>query len=475
MRKKITFTKASALRTTGVVLLVGLYALSGCVSVEPHEVKPQVQISDSFSAQGTEPLANRWWLSLTDPNLANLIEQAMTDNFTIRSAWDRLTQAEQTAVKTGAGLLPSATYNGRARRTRQDTDSRTDYTSSYSVSAAASYELDLWGKIRSSRQAALLDAQAARDDVDTAAITLSAAIAKTWYQLAEARQQELVIEQQIEVNRKVLEVIRLQFSKSQVGATDVFRQEQLLESTQGSLIQARERTILLEHQLSILLGKSPGTWHPDTPRLIAPGQLVAIDVPSVVLLRRPDIRSRYSQVQAADMRVASAIADQYPVLSLTAGVESSAQKTHELFDNWLSNLAANVAGPLFDAGYRKAEVLRTRAVLSQKINDYSQALLDALREVEDAIQQEYHQRQTVQNLQKQLELARQVYDRTRQHYLKGQVDYLRVLDSLISLQSLERNELTARRLLLERRIELCRSIAGGWPMQRPEQARLTNP
>ncbi len=475
MRKKIRFTMASALRTTGVILLLGLYTLSGCVSVEPHEVKPQVEIADSFSAQGTEPLANRWWLSLTDPNLANLIEQAMTDNFTIRSAWDRLTQAEQTAVKTGAGLLPSATYNGRARRTRQDTDSRTDYTSSYSVSAAASYELDLWGKIRSARQAALLDAQAARDDVDTAAITLSAAIAKTWYQLAEARQQEVVIEQQIEVNRKVLEVIRLQFSKSQVGATDVFRQEQLLESTQGSLIQARERTILLEHQLSILLGKSPGTWRPDTPRLIAPGQLVAIDIPSVVLLRRPDIRSRYSQVQAADMRVASAIADQYPVLSLTAGVESSAQKTHELFDNWLSNLAANVAGPLFDAGYRKAEVLRTRAVLSQKINDYSQALLDALREVEDAIQQEYHQRQTVQNLQKQLELARQVYDRTRQHYLKGQVDYLRVLDSLISLQSLERNELTARRLLLERRIELCRSIAGGWPMQRPEQARLTNP
>ncbi|HML75176.1 MAG TPA: efflux transporter outer membrane subunit [Anaerohalosphaeraceae bacterium] len=473
MRKGITLTIASAFTTTLGILCT--YALSGCVSVEPHDVKPPIEVPDSFSARGAEPLADRWWLSLNDPNLAALIEQAMADNFSIRSAWDRLTQAEQTAVKAGTGLLPSATYGGRARRTRQDVDSRTDYTSNYSVSAAASYELDLWGKIRSSRQAALLDAHAARDDVDTAAITLSAAIAQTWYQLAEAREQQVVIQQQIEVNRKVLEVVTLQFSKSQVGAADVFRQEQLLESTRGGLIQAQERTVLLEHQLSILLGKSPGSWRPETPRLIAPGRLVTIDIPSVVLQRRPDIRSRYTQVQAADMRTASAIADQYPVISLTAGVETSAQKTHDLFDDWLANLAANAAGPLFDAGYRKAEVLRTQAVLSQKINDYSQSLLVALREVEDAIQQEKHQHQTVRNLQKQLELARQVYDRTRQNYLKGQLDYLRVLESLVSQQSLERSELTARRVLMERRIELCRSIAGGWPIARPEQAVLTQP
>lgn len=473
MRKTIAFTIPSAF--TIALWTLAAYGLSGCVSVEPRDVKPHIEVPDSFSARGTEPLADRWWLSLNDPNLAVLIEQAMADNFSIRSAWDRLTQAEQNAVKAGAGLLPSATYGGRARRTRQDIDNRTDYTSNYSVSAAASYELDLWGKIQSSHQAALLDARAARDDVDTAAITLSAAIAQTWYQLAEARQQQVVIEQQVEVNRKVLEVITLQFSKSQVGAADVFRQEQLLESTRGGLIQAQERTVLLEHQLAILLGKSPGTWRPETPRLIAPGRLVTIDVPSVVLQRRPDIRSRYSQVQAADMRTASAIADQYPVFSLTAGVETSAQKTRDLFDDWLANLAANAAGPLFDAGYRKAEVLRTRAVLSQKINDYSQSLLEALGEVEDAIQQEQHQHQTVRNLQKQLELARQVYDRTRQNYLKGQLDYLRVLESLVSQQSLERNELTARRVLMERRIELCRSIAGGWPIERPEQAVLTEP
>lgn len=472
MRQRILTTLTSALKTA--LGLLSLYGLSGCVSVEPHDVRPPIEIPDSFSARGTEPLADRWWLSLNDPNLAALMEQAMTDNFTIRSAWDRLTQAEQTAAKMGAALLPSAAYRGAAGRIRQEINGTTDYRSDYSAAAAASYEVDLWGKIRSSQQAALLDARAARDAVDTAAMTLSAAIAQTWYQLAEAQEQQVVIEQQIEVNRKVLEVVTLQFSKSQVGAADVFRQEQLLESTRGSLIQAQERTVLLQHQLSILLGKSPGSWQSDAQaRLTAPGQFIAIDIPSVVLQRRPDIRSLYSQVQAADMRTASAIADQYPVFSLTAGVETSAEKTRDLFDDWLANLAANMTGPLFDAGYRKAEVQRTRAVLSQKINEYSQAMLEALKEVEDAIKQEQHQHQTVRNLQKQLKLARQVYDRTRQQYLKGQLDYLRVLESLVSQQSLERNELTARRVLMERRIELCRSIASGWPMERPEQAVLT--
>ena len=133
----------------------------------------------------------------------------------------------------------------------------------------------------------------------------------------------------------------------------------------------------------------------------------------------------------------------------------------------------NLSGPLFDAGLRKAEVKRTRAVVSEKLNDYSQTVLDALKEIEDAIQQEYYQREYVKSLQKQLVLAQNVYERTYQNYLKGQLDYIRVLTSLVTMQNLERNELTARRILIEHRIDLYRSIAGGWPMQRPDNEELT--
>ena len=92
--------------------------------------------------------------------------------------------------------------------------------------------------------------------------------------------------------------------------------------------------------------------------------------------------------------------------------------------------------------------------------------------MEDALNQEYYQRCNVRDIQTQLSLARKVYDRTRQNYIKGQADYLRVLDAQESFQRLERNELTARRLLVERRIDLYRSIAGGYRLERPEMARV---
>ena len=131
-----------------------------------------------------------------------------------------------------------------------------------------------------------------------------------------------------------------------------------------------------------------------------------------------------------------------------------------------------IAGPLLDAGLRKAEVERTRAVVSEQINTYGQAVLQAVREVEDAIQQEAYQRDYIASLSQQLALARQVYERTRYRYIGGQLDYLRVLESLVSPQSLERSELTARRVLVEHRIDLCRSLAGGWEMEPPEMAEL---
>jgi NodT family efflux transporter outer membrane factor (OMF) lipoprotein len=430
----------------------------------------------AFSSQGTEPMPEKWWQSFDDPRLNEVIEEAMVNNFTIRSAWDRLTQAEQTAIKAGAPLLPSATYFAGADRTRREVSDTATYTTDYFAGAAAAYEVDLWGRVKSAHQAAVLDAQAAQENVNAAAMTLSAAIAKTWYQLAESKQQERVITRQIETNKKILEVIKVQFRQGQVGAADVFTQEQLIQSGRSQLIQAQETTALLQHQLSILTGKVPGRWWSDAAiELAAMGQLPQIDVPATVIQRRPDVVSAYRTIQAADRRLALAIADQYPVISISASAETSADKVSDLFDDWLGNLAANVTGPLFDAGLRKAEVQRTRAVLSEKLNTYSQSVLDALQETEDAITQESHQRMFIESLQKQLALAHNVYERTYNYYLKGQLDYLRVLTALVSMQGLEQRELTARRILIERRIDVCRSIAGGWPMQRPENAELTTP
>ncbi len=453
--------------------MILLPILSSCSAPKSRPVALSFELPLEFSAKGSEPVPQQWWDSLDDDQLNLVIDEALANNFSIQSAWDRLTQAEQIAVQTGASLLPSATYGAGTERTRSRMSDNVTYRTDYYAGLGAAYEIDLWNRIGSARQAAVLDVQAARENVGAAAMTLTSAIAKTWYQLAEGKEQQAIINQQIQTNEKILEVIKLQFRKAKVGAADVFSQEQLVQSGRGQLIQTQEDIAMLQHQLSILMGRTPWTWwESESINLITLNQLPQIDIPAVVIQRRPDVLSAYRAVQSSDQRMASAIADQYPTISLSAGAETSASKVHDLFDDWLGNLAANLSGPLFDAGLRKAEVKRTRAVLSEKLNDYNQTVLDALKETEDAIQQEYYQRQYVESLQKQLRLAQNVYERTYQKYLKGQLDYIRVLTSLVTMQNLERNELTARRILIEHRIDLCRSIAGGWPMQRPDNTEL---
>lgn len=461
------------LPAAAAAVLLGL-AMAGCGrGIRP--VPYPAGIPERFSAEGRELLPDKWWQSFGDANLDALMEEGLGKNFTIRSAWDRLAQAEQIAVQAGADLYPDVTYGGGAERTRLDISDEVTYATAYSAGLAASYEVDLWGRVRSSQQAAVLDARAAQEDVSAAAVTLSAGIARTWYRLAEAKLQETLIGEQLETNRRVLEIITLQFRQGLADAADVFRQRQLVESGQGLLIGAQEDIVLLQHELSVLLGRAPGLWWAgESMGLIDLPPLPQTGVPAEALQRRPDIAGAYRAVQAADQRTAAAIADQYPRISLAASAQTYGARTNDLFRDWAGNLAANAGGPLFDAGYRKAEVRRRRAVLSQSIHDYAQALLEALKETEDALQQEMYQKETIHNLQAQLALARQVSDTTRQNYLKGQLDYLRVLESLISQQTLERSELAARRTLIERRIDLCRALAGRWEMPRPPQADLEN-
>jgi NodT family efflux transporter outer membrane factor (OMF) lipoprotein len=455
-----------------------LLLLAGGCSRPIQPVPDPNWMPDSFSQSalpGTvrAPLPDQWWRSLEDPALHQLMEQALGNNFSIRSAWDRLTQAELIVKQANAALIPRVNYALGGRRTRSETGNSVTYSGRYDAGLSASYELDVWGKWRSTRKAFLLDMEARREDVAAAAMTLSAVVARTWYQLAEARQQVEVITRQRQTNQDVLDIVTLSFRQGKVGAEDVFRQRQLVESSEGQRLQAQERVDVLQHGLSVLVGRAPGAWWAEqTLDLVGLPDLPPTGLPAEVIQRRPDVRSAYKEIQAADQRMAVAVADRYPSISLSAGVDTTSSHLDDLFKDWSANLAANLVGPLYDAGQRKAEVDRQHAIVSQRINEYSQIVLEALQEVEDALTQEYYQQRLVANIQQQLATSRLTLDRLRQNYLMGQLDYLRVLESLSSSQTLERNEITARRFLIERRIDLCRAIAGSWDMDRPAQARV---
>jgi len=436
-------------------------------------MKTPVEAPAAFSATGTEPVLDHWWRAFGDDDLDALIEKALANNFDLQVAWDRLAQAQALAQKTDAPLRPQVNLTAGAKRSRQDTGGSSSSDSLYSVGLAASYEVDLWSRLGSTSRGAWLDVQARREGVNTAAITLSALIADTWYQLAEAKDLVRIAQAQIQTNEDVLKIVRVRWRKGAAGAADFYRQRQLVTSTEAQLIAAKETVELLQYQLSVLVGNRPElVWQQVSIEFPQLPPMPEIGLPADVLLRRPDVRQSHRQVQAADQRLAAAIADQYPRVSISASVETtSTASVRDLFDDWLANLAANALEPLFDANLRKAEVRRQRAIVSEQFHTWGQTILDALEDVEGALTRQRQQAELFENLKRQLDLARQTYERNRESYIKGQVDYIRVLESLESMQSLERSVLRAQRTVIQNRIDLYRAIAGSWDMEQPAVAR----
>jgi len=452
----------------GLLSIAGV--LAGCHST-PSDFQSPVDVPSEWTDAPNGPvLPDQWWTSLDDPSLDQLIETALDGNFSLRMAWDRLSQARAIARRDGAEISPTLDLTGGVSRTRGQDSS---YTTDWDLGLIASYELDVWGRVRSTRDAALLDAMVAEEDVHAAAISLTADIANRWFEYAEQSQRIEVLERQQRNNREVLEIITAQFRAGQVRAEDVLRQQNLVESSVGDLALAQQQAETIRLQLLVLLGQSPDTALPvEEAVLINLPPLPEIGIPSVMLQQRPDVRSAYRAVQAADRRTAAAIADRYPNVSLSASIGTSANRVSDLFDNWAANLAGNLIQPLLDGGQRQAEVDRTLASTSEAINNYGQTVLTALSEVESALAQERQQMAYVQSIDRQFTIGQQVVERVRDSYLGGQSDYLNVLEAQTSVQQLELQRLEARRVLIGYRVDLSRALAGGWAATAPEPARF---
>ena len=447
-----------------LVLFIAV-GLSACASTPQRQVVPET-VPEQFSMLGGEALAERWWEGVGDTTLSRLIEQALADSPTLKGAYARLAQAEATARRQGAALFPGIDLQGSASRTEQSDDgpTRRDFTN-LSIGVAASYEVDLWGRVRSLSAAAALDREGSREDLQAAAISLAAQVASTYYQLVEQQQHLQVLAEQLELNEQVLELVTLRFRRGQVRATEVLRQRQLVEATRGEMALTAGRRAVFAHALSVLLGRPPGEEMVAETGRFAPLQpSPETGLPANLVQRRPDVRRAFLALLAADRRAAAAVAARFPRISLSAQSSTSGEGAGDLFHNWMGNLAANLLLPLFDAGERKAEVERSRAVGAERLHAYEQTVLIALREVEDTLVQEARQREYLDNLEAQLTLLRELVARTRDNYTSGAASYLQVLDALRTHQQLERSALSARRQLVGLRVDLYRALGGGWEM-----------
>ncbi|MFC1811768.1 efflux transporter outer membrane subunit [Thermodesulfobacteriota bacterium] len=429
---------------------------------------PEGELPQTFSLYAPEPEPmQRWWEGFNDPELNALAAEALSDSLTLKKAWTQLRQANSLVVQAGATLYPDLSGNASALSERRRSGSgpfNTRSTETYSMGIVSSYELDLWGRIRSQREAALLEATATREDLNTAAMSLAAEVTRHWINIISQRMQKHLLAQQVQINRTYLELIELRFRASMVSALDVYQQKQVLEGVEAEipLVEAQER--LLMHELALLLGKPPQTAlkisRTDLPKTM---KIPAIGLPADLLAARPDLRAAGLRLKAADWQVAAARANRLPAINLSAQAVYGKGVLDVLFDNWLLSLAANLTAPIFDGKRRSAEVDRTLAVADENLLVYREAVLTAIKEVEDAIVSELKQREHVNSLEKVMVTAQKAFGEARNRYRNGLTDYLPVLTQLLTVQRLERELIQKQTSLLIARVSLYRALGGMWP------------
>ncbi len=498
---------------------------SSCVTYPPPERGPaDVLLPASFTLYAaTAPVPERWWESFGSEELTQLVSEALGGNFTLAQARARLRQASSVARQAGALRWPELGYSADASVARVHTDtgqsqsgletasqklgalntllesgtgtatnaqnsvsagvrtaqtrlqaldtlfseapsSETTTTNrSYGLGLTTSYEADLWGRVRAGHEASLLDMEAAREDVHAAMQSLVGQVVLTWLDILMDKQVLVVVRSQLEANETQLELAELRYRKSMATALDVYQQRQAVAQIQAVLPPLEAQLETLQHELAVLLGKVPradlglaASTFPDAGPL--PGQ----GLPADLLAQRPDVRSAGIRLQAADWRVSAARADRLPAVRLSGSASYGANEWELLFDNWMATLAGSLTGPIFDAGRRKAEVERTRAVVDERLAAYRQTVLTAVAEVENALVLEAKQGAYIAALRTQFETAQSTHREALARYRKGLNDYLPVLSALTNAQALERSLVQAEHDLLVYRVQLHLALGGTW-------------
>ncbi len=445
--------------------------LCGCAAFDPQSrTGPPLEMPRTYTlfGEGVSDMG-MWWQAFESPELNDLVTEALKGNFDIQTAWARLRQAEAVARQVGAASLPSANYDLGASKSRIQTKpsenafTQTTVQKSYRAGLAASYEVDLWGRVRAEQEAEVIFAAAVREDLDAAAVTIAGEVVKTWLNIIATRREMAILREQIQTNETLLKLQEIRFANGLAQGLDVSQQRAALAGARSGLplLVLAERQLF--NSLALLLGRSSSqALQVDQGTLPGLIPVPATGVPVDLLASRPDVRSAGLRLHSADWEVSAARANRLPSLSLSASATFSSGSVDLFFDNWIATLAASITGPLFDGGRRKEEVTRTRAVAEERLANYAKTVAEAIKEVEDNLVAEQLQGEYLSLLKDQLKATRLTLKNAGLQYQNGQSDYLSYLAAWSSIQNLERQIVVEEATLIKNRVALYRAIGGEW-------------
>ncbi len=460
------------MRTCALVVLIAI-ALGGC-TVGPDYVRPVVDSPTAWRIdypKAAEVANTKWWEQFGDPVLNELIETALRENRDVRIAAARVDQFAGALVATRSQLYPQIGYNADASRFRSSRlgvpaiPSPADpYFTLYQASLGASWQLDLFGRVRRLTEAAQAQVYASEQAQRGVVLSLVSSVATSYIALR-ALDRQLEIAQGTAANFGATQrLFDLRFREGIVSQTEVMQIRSQYQLALAAIPAFQQAIAAQENLISILLGRNPGP----IPRgktiyqLVAP--LIPADLPAALLQRRPDILQAEQNLVAANANIGATRALYYPTISLTGALGSASQA----FSNFLSGpaslwlIAAGLTGPIFTFGGIEGQVQTAEAADRAALNFYQQTILNAFRETNDALtgSQKKIEEAALQSVR--VDALREFARLSRLKFDNGVSGYLEVL---IAENDLFAAELASVGLLLDRYTQLInvyQAMGGGW-------------
>ncbi|MEK0364349.1 efflux transporter outer membrane subunit [Pseudomonas sp. CBC3] len=470
-----------------LALMVMAFSLGAC-TLGPDYQRPDLPVSTEFKqAEGWKTAApadvlqrGDWWALYGDAELNALVGRLNVSNQNLAAAEAQYRQARALVRGARSQLFPVVGASGGVSRGGQGSSSNnasqnfgssSGVSESYEIGLDASWELDIWGRLRRNLEANRANMQASAADLAAVRLSLQSELVQTYLQLRVMDEQQRLLDQTVEAFARSLRLTENQYEAGIVPKSDVSQALTQLKSTQAQAIDLGWQRAQMEHAIAVLVGVPPSELTIAERRDIPQLPEVPLALPSQLLERRPDIASAERQVIAANAQIGVAEAAWYPDLTLSAsgGYRNSSFSDLISVPNRFWSLGPQLALTLLDFGARRAELEQVEASYDQTVANYRQTVLDSFREVEDNLVQLRVLAEEAVVQREALEAAQESLRLIENQYRAGTVDFLSVATVQTTALNNERTNLLLLGDRLTASVQLIAALGGGWDEAQLEQ------
>ena len=458
-------------------------SLCGCM-VGPDYRRPTVETPQNWRVQEQEPqeiVNTPWWEQFNDPVLNDLIRIGLAENRDVKIAAARVEQFMGQYVTTRSSLFPQISAGASAGRDRATEKGPAGSSSSvenpadnYQVFGSASWEIDLWGKLRRATEAARADILSSEESKRGVILTLVSSIAAGYINLRDLDKQLEIAQSTAASRKESYNIFQLRFKGGIVSELELNQIKSQYEEALATVPVLQKTIAQQENSLSVLLGRNPGPIErgKNIDELVLP--VVPTGLPSDLLERRPDIRQAEQNLISANALIGVAKAQYFPSISLTGMFGWSSTDLSRLFmgpaQTW--SWAAQIAAPIFRGGAIYGQVKSAEAFQHQTLLIYQQTIQNAFRDVDNALIDRKRTMEQLETQGNQVESLVNYARIARLRYDNGYTSYLEVLDADRSLFNAQLSQAQTKGVLFLSLVDLYRSMGGGWVTLAEQQTTL---